>query len=210
MLKVNIEQKGYGNHIVLKNVLLEIDTPGIYGVIGKNGQGKTTLFKCILGLENYVGKSWLNGKSVNMQTTAWCSAEPAVYDELTSKEFYRFYNHLTGDKESSDTLLFELPTDKLIKEFSTGMKKKVYLNAVLQKEYDMYILDEPFNGLDIESNYYLMKYLEQLAKRSIVLVSSHIIDVLYKHCDGIFMVKNQEVKRYLKEEFGKIEEEFFK
>ncbi|MDR0228782.1 MAG: ATP-binding cassette domain-containing protein [Flavobacteriaceae bacterium] len=210
MLKVKIEQKEYGDHIVLKNVLLEIDTPGIYGVIGKNGQGKTTLFKCILGLENYVGQSTLGGNNLDMRTTAWCSAEPAVYDELTSKEFYRFYNHLSGKKESSKALLFELPSDKLIKEFSTGMKKKVYLNAVLQREYEMYILDEPFNGLDIESNYYLMKYLEQLAKHSIILISSHIIDVLYKHCHGIFMVKNQEVKKYIKEEFGKIEEEFFK
>lgn len=210
MLKVNIKEKSYGNHLVLKDIQFTIDKPGIYGVMGKNGEGKTTLFKCMLGLEKYTGTVELNDKILSLQAVGWCGAEPAVYDELTAEEFYTFYQHLIQQKGQGNQFLFELPTDKLIKEFSTGMKKKVYLNAVLQKEYKMYILDEPFNGLDIEANYYLMKYLEHLSQESIVFISSHIADVLYKHCQDIFMIKNKGIKCYEQEEFKEIEEEFFK
>ncbi|MDM1397526.1 ABC transporter ATP-binding protein [Myroides odoratimimus] len=210
MLKVNIKEKSYGNHLVLKDIQFTIDKPGIYGVMGKNGEGKTTLFKCMLGLEKYKGTAELNDKILFLQEVGWCGAEPAVYDELTAEEFYTFYQHLTRQKGEDKKLLFDLPSDKLIKEFSTGMKKKVYLNAVLQKEYKMYILDEPFNGLDIEANYYLIKYLEHLSQDSIVFISSHIADVLYKYCEAIFMIKDQSIKCYQQEDFKEIEEEFFK
>ncbi|MGL4582573.1 MAG: ATP-binding cassette domain-containing protein [Flavobacterium sp.] len=209
MLKVHIKEKRYGNQVILEDVKLHITTPGIYGVMGKNGQGKTTMFKCILGLENYTGSSILNDKIISMQDVGWCGAEPAVYDELTAGEFYKFYQHLIQQKVKGQQLLFDLPSDKLIKEFSTGMKKKVYLNAVLQKEYTMYILDEPFNGLDIESNYYLMKYLVHLSQHSIIFISSHIVDVLYKHCKAIYMIKDKGITIYPQEEFDKIEEAFF-
>ncbi|WP_025124951.1 ATP-binding cassette domain-containing protein [Myroides odoratimimus] len=210
MLKVSIKEKSYGNHLVLKDIQITIDKPGIYGIMGKNGEGKTTLFKCMLGLEKYKGTVELKDKVLSLQEVGWCSAEPAVYDELTAEEFYTFYQHLMRQKGLENQLLFDLPSDKLIKEFSTGMKKKVYLNAVLQKEYKMYILDEPFNGLDIEANYYLMKYLEHLSQESIVFISSHIADVLYKHCQAIFMIKDKTIKCYEQEEFTEIEEEFFK
>lgn len=210
MLTVNIKEKSFGTNEVLKDVVFEITEPGIYGVIGKNGQGKTTMFKCILGIERYKGDCMLRDKKVTLREVGWCDAEPAVYDELTAEEFYTFYGHLVKQRVVIDKILFELPKNRLIKEFSTGMKKKVYLNAVLQKAYPLYILDEPFNGLDIESNYYLMRYLVSLSEHSIVIISSHMIDTLYKYCKTIFMLKDKSIKHYDKEEFSQIEEEFFK
>ncbi|MCC9041533.1 ATP-binding cassette domain-containing protein [Myroides sp. M-43] len=209
MLKIHIKEKRYGNQVVLENVKFHIATPGIYGVMGKNGQGKTTMFKCMIGLEKYTGSSTLNDNVISTQGVGWCGAEPAVYNELTAEEFYKFYQHLIQQKMEGQQLLFDLPSDKLIKEFSTGMKKKVYLNAIFQKEYPMYILDEPFNGLDIESNYYLMKYLLHLSERSIIFISSHIVDVLYKHCKSIYVIKEKGITLYPQEEFDKIEGTFF-
>jgi len=135
MLNINIIEKKYSNEVVLKDLKINIDKPGIYGIVGKNGQGKTTLFKCALGLEIYKGKSILNDEKISLQNTAFCPAEPFIYDELTAEEFYKFYSNLLDmplQKETQE--LFHLPKNKLIKNFSTGMKKKVYINAIFQKK----------------------------------------------------------------------------
>jgi ABC-2 type transport system ATP-binding protein len=209
MLTINILEKKYSNQVILENIILKIDSNGIYGLVGKNGQGKTTLFKCVLGLENYSGKSTIDGDQIELQKVAWCPTEPSVYGELTAIEFYDFYKHLL-DLETPDCKpLFEVPNNSMIKEFSTGMKKKVYLNAVFQKKYNLYLLDEPFNGLDLESNYILMQYLIQRSKESIVVISSHIMDILYNNCEQIFVVNNKRLAKFEKESFNQIQKTLF-
>jgi ABC-2 type transport system ATP-binding protein len=89
------------------------------------------------------------------------------------------------------------------------MKKKAYLNAVLQKKYAIYVFDEPFNGLDLESNYILMAYIKEIAKDSIVFISSHILELLYKDCDCIFLLKDKKIKGFDKNDFPEIEKELF-
>lgn len=210
MLTIEITEKKYSDKIVLKNINLKIDNFGIYGIIGKNGQGKTTLFKCLAGLEKYSGKTSFENNKLALQNVAWCPTEPSIYNELTANEFYDFYKHLLNFKTEKSTPLFDVPNNKLIKEFSTGMKKKAYLNAVLQKNYNIYIFDEPFNGLDLESNYVLMNYIREISKTSIVFISSHILELLYKDCVSIFLIKNTAVSEYQKNQFAAIETDFFK
>lgn len=208
MLKIDIKEKKFGENLILNNVSINIDKPGIYGVIGKNGVGKTTLFRCILGLDRYKGSSLLNEKKTDFSNCGYCAAEPYLYDELTAKEFYKFYKILLNQKEENETI-FNIPDNKLIKEMSTGMKKKVYLNSIVNKHFDIYILDEPFNGLDIEANYILINYIKKLSKTSIVLIASHIIDVLYKNCEKIYMISNKNIKTYTSDFFEEIEKDFF-
>lgn len=208
MLQIEIKNKSYKGKTVLEHISVSISQNGIYGVVGKNGEGKTTLFKCMVGLTSFDGhivhkkESSLNGKM------SWCPTEPVIYDELTAKEFAIFYCELLNIK-SNDFQMFAVPQDKLVKELSTGMKKKAYLNAILQKEYSIYVFDEPFNGLDLESNYLLMNYINQIAKDSIVFISSHILEILYKDCDKIFLLKNKQIKEFDKENFLEIEKELF-
>ncbi|CAM3580749.1 ABC transporter ATP-binding protein [Flavobacterium chungbukense] len=209
MLKIQIDQKKYGDKIILDDIKINIDKPGIYGVIGKNGHGKTTLFKCILGLERYNGSCFLNQEKLMLQNAGWIPTEPPIYDELTANEFYDFYAHLLDLKTFVFNEIFEVPENQLIREFSTGMKKKTYLNAVFQKDFLIYILDEPFNGLDLESNYLLMNYIRELSKTSIVLISSHILEILYKDCDKIFLLKDKKVTEFEKKEFSEIEKNLF-
>lgn len=209
MLKIQIDQKKYGDKIILEDIKINIDKPGIYGVIGKNGHGKTTLFKCILGLERYNGSCFLNQEKLMLQNVGWIPTEPPIYDELTANEFYDFYAHLLDLKRFVFNEIFEVPENQLIREFSTGMKKKTYLNAVFQKDFLIYILDEPFNGLDLESNYLLMNYIRELSKTSIVLISSHILEILYKDCDKIFLLKDKKVTEFEKKEFSEIEKNLF-
>ncbi|WP_430614425.1 ATP-binding cassette domain-containing protein [Flavobacterium sp. JP2137] len=209
MLNIQIIEKNYGADRVLENIDLQLNQPGIYGLVGKNGQGKTTLFRCVLGLEKYAGKCLLNGRETNLQNLAWCPAEPPVYDELTAGEFTDFYAHLLGVEKETEQGLFPVPMDKLIKEFSTGMKKKVYLNAVFQKEYAVYLLDEPFNGLDLESNYLLMQQLLEIAQSSIIIISSHIIDILYAHCQQIFVIQDKKLTTFEPQTYAEIQQLLF-
>ncbi len=209
MLNIQISEKSFGSKIILENIDLEILENGIYGLVGKNGQGKTTLFKCILGLTNFDGKIELNLEKLILNQIAWCPTDPDLYDELTANEFYDFYRELTNCKNLDFNLLFEVPQNQLIKSFSTGMKKKTYLNAIFQNEYQIYILDEPFNGLDLESNYVLMNFLRDKSKTSIVIISSHILEILYANCKSIFVVNDKKIQEFDKENFSLIEKKLF-
>ena len=210
MLKINIERKDFGNKIILQNIDLTISKNGIYGVVGKNGEGKTTFFKCINSLTPFKGNVEYNNKVICKKEIAFFPTEVPIYDELTSKEFSRFYKELLDLKDSAmATNIFDVPQEKLIKTFSTGMKKKAYMNAVFQTEYPIYIFDEPFNGLDLESNYLLMQYLRRLAKTSIIFISTHILDSLYKDCETIFLIQDSKITAFEKQEYETIENILF-
>ena len=209
MLDIKIAEKKFGDETILENIDITIHENGIYGFVGKNGQGKTTLFNCILGLTDFTGTILSNNEKIILNQVAWCATEPYLYDELTAQEFYDFYCELTNVKKSTNSFLFEVPENQLIKSFSTGMKKKTYLNAIFQKEHPIYILDEPFNGLDLESNYQLINFLKEKSKTAIVLISSHILEVLYANCELIFVVKNINVQQVQKSEFMTIEKSLF-
>ncbi|MFH6955972.1 ATP-binding cassette domain-containing protein [Flavobacterium aquidurense] len=209
MLEISIKNKAFGHKIILQNIDLKISKNGIYGVVGKNGEGKTTLFKCITGLTNFQGIVYYDNSALKNNDIAFIPTEVPIYDQLTTVEFLDFYSELLNMKNKETAVLFNVPQDKLIKTFSTGMKKKAYINAVFQKEYVVYIFDEPFNGLDLESNYLLMNYIKKIAKTSIVFISSHILEILYKDCVSIFLVKDKKIKEFEKQSYSKIEEGLF-
>lgn len=209
MLDISISKKEFGNKTIFENTTITIQQNGIYGIVGKNGEGKTTLFKCMLSLTPFEGKISFEKDPLKIQKIAWCQTEPALYEELTAAEFYDFYRELTSSTSNNSKMLFDVTENQLIKNFSTGMKKKAYLNAVFQNDYPIYILDEPFNGLDLESNYILVQYLKEKSKSSIILISSHILEILYANCESIFVIKDKNIVNFQKDNFQKIEEKLF-
>ena len=108
--------------------------------------------------------------------------------------------------------IFDLPLDQYASTYSTGMKKKLALTAILLQENDYFILDEPFNGVDIQSNIVLTEIIKELKKlNKIVLISSHIFSTLNTICDEIHLLqKGQEIKTVQKEGFKALEEEMIK
>lgn len=209
MLDISISKKEFANKIILENINIEIHKNGIYGIVGKNGEGKTTLFKCMLSLTSFEGKISFENEALKSQKALWCPTEPALYEELTATEFYDFYRELTSMTSNNSKMIFDVTENQLIKNFSTGMKKKTYLNAVFQNEYPIYILDEPFNGLDLEANYILVQYLKEKSKSSIIIISSHILEILYANCESIFVIKDKKIVNFQKSDFQKIEEKLF-
>lgn len=209
MLDISISKKEFGSKIIFENTTITIQENGIYGIVGKNGEGKTTLFKCMLSLTPFEGKISFKSEALKSQKIAWCPTEPALYEELTAAEFYDFYRELTSSTSNNSKMLFDVTENQLIKNFSTGMKKKAYLNAVFQNDYSIYILDEPFNGLDLESNYILIQYLKEKSKSSIILISSHILEILYANCESIFVIKDKKIENYQKQNYQKIQGKLF-
>ena len=204
MLRLFIENKYYGKKKVLESIELKIDSKGVYGVIGKNGAGKTTFFKCISSQTPFKGFVHLNQKPIEKDNVGCCPTNPFLYDYLTAEEFKNFFAKLYN-LENKKNNIFDLPKDQLIKDFSSGMKKKAYLNALLQKKYAIYLFDEVFNGLDIESVFTFENVIRKLGESSIVFISSHILASLFNMCNSIFLVNDKKVKNFKKDEFDQIE-----
>lgn len=205
-LNINIDSVQYKKNVIFTHNNLHLHGPGIYGFFGKNGQGKSTLLKCISGLKTFKGTISLNGGNINDSYVCWIPTEPFMYENLTINEFNNFIAKINKVKNTSNSL-FNLNNDKIIRECSTGMKKKVYLNAFLQIDnYDLYIFDEPFNGLDIESNYILLDYIINLSKTKIVLISSHIIELIENILKQVFLIEDGKINEInlkdLKNVFG--------
>ncbi|RMZ57929.1 ATP-binding cassette domain-containing protein [Chryseobacterium nematophagum] len=195
MLDLNIETISYRKKMILQDIRISIVQFGLYGFFGKNGVGKTTFLKSCCDLVSYKGKISLSNRILDPSMVAWIPTEVEVYDYLTINEFHEFYKLSSRNSIKSNKNIFGLEKNKLLKECSTGTKKKAYINAVLQfSDYKLYIFDEPFNGLDIESNYILLDQIIRLSKNNIVFISSHIIELIEPYLDKKYIVKNQTIK----------------
>lgn len=195
ILEINLEKISYDlDKVILKAIDLKIDSNGLYGVFGRNGQGKSTFLKTLCGLKSYEGTIRLNNEILQPSDVAFLATEPMVYEYLTAEEFYKFYQKVSGRKNSSSTRIFDIDEKVLLKTMSTGTLKKAYVNTILQfDDYKIYIFDEPFNGLDIESNYVLLHKIRELAKENIVFVSSHIIEIVSPYLTKTFYVNEQQI-----------------
>jgi ABC-2 type transport system ATP-binding protein len=210
MIKISGLYKSYGNNEVLKNINLEFLKGNVYGIVGENGAGKTTLFRCIAGLEKYHGDI-VAELSPLKNHLGLLLTEPFFFSKITGKEFIRLLCKARGktkvDIDSKN--IFDLPLNQYASTYSTGMKKKLALTAILLQENDYFILDEPFNGVDIESNILLIEIILKLKElNKIVLISSHIFSTLSDTCDQIHLLrKGEQIKSVQKPEFSILEQE---
>ena len=210
MIKIKGLGKYYGKNEVLKGINMEFSRGKVYGIVGENGAGKTTLFRCITGLESYNGEIISEIQPLKNHLGLLLT-DPFFFSKITGKEYIRLLCNARNKKNINidQKNIFDLPLNQYASTYSNGMKKKLAITAILLQENECFILDEPFNGVDIQSNIILTEIILKLKElNKTVLVSSHIFSTLSDTCDEIHLLrKGEQIKSVQKVNFKFLEQE---
>lgn len=208
IIEVKNIKKAFGSNMVLDGLSFDVKKGDVFGLLGHNGAGKTTILRIILGLlEVDSGELIVSGEDPfsaqeNIRRKCGVLSEDnglyesiSVYDNL--KFFAKAYNCYNEAFESKiDTLLeqFGILENKhdTIKNFSLGMKKKVAIIRTIFHEPEIVILDEPTNGLDPVSIKTLSDIINDLSKNKGItfIITTHNLDIVSKICNQVVIVKN--------------------
>ncbi|MDR0505807.1 MAG: ATP-binding cassette domain-containing protein [Dysgonamonadaceae bacterium] len=197
------------NVTVIDSLDLTVNNHTICGIAGLNGAGKTTLFNAVFGLiKKDKGEVFLDGQTLTKKDIAFLPTENFFYPLITGREYLKLFNSSGIDKWNS---LFKLPLDTLIDDYSTGMKKKLALLGVFIQNKSVIMLDEPCNGLDVESSHILKLILLRLKEAGkTLIISSHIMELLTNVCDCIHYLESGKVKLSRnREQFNELAEYMF-
>jgi ABC-2 type transport system ATP-binding protein len=209
MITVKNLNKSFGSQQVLHQINMQFIPSTITGIVGENGAGKTTLFHCIAGLANYEGSIESNFNPLK-NYIGYLPTEPFYFNKMTGKEYLQLVcnakDKFTIDFEAKN--IFELPLDKYATTYSTGMKKKLALLGVLLQENEIYILDEPYNGVDIQSNILITAIIKELQQKGkTIIISSHIFGTLAETCQSIYVMQQGQVQQQVaQKDFKQLEE----
>jgi ABC-2 type transport system ATP-binding protein len=210
MIEIINLSKQYSTVKVLENINIRFERGKIYGIAGENGAGKTTLFRCIAGLEAFHGQI-ISGMTPLKNYLGFLPSEPYFFSKMTGKEYIRLLANARKRKidDIENKNIFDLPLNRYVSEFSTGMKKKLAVTAILLQNNTYFILDEPFNGIDLQGNLIIAEIIRKLKTlNKIVILSSHIFSTLTETCDEIHLLhEGKQSKHVQKDEFHKLESE---
>lgn len=202
-LTVKNYTKEIKDKVILDNINLELLSGNVYGFYGRNGSGKTMLFRAISTLIfPTIGDILIDGKSIinnkyDLSNFGVLIEMPNFYPYLSGFDnldmLYRINNK--KDKQHIDNILkkFDLYDDKnkKYKEYSLGMKQKLRIAQAIMENQEIIILDEPTNGLDEKSIHNLHDIILELKKQEkIILLASHNMEDLKILCDKIFYISN--------------------
>lgn len=202
---------GYTRNPVLKDISFAVNEHEIVGLIGLNGAGKSTTIKHVIGLmEPHSGSVKINGKSFTDDKEAYrrmftfVPETPVLYEELTLEEHLRLTAMAYGLDEASykeriSPLLAEFRMEKRLNwfpaHFSKGMKQKVMIMCAFLVQPSLYIVDEPFVGLDplgIQSLLDLMRKVKENGAG--ILMSTHILATAEKYCDCFVILHEGKIR----------------
>lgn len=202
---------GYTRKPVLHELSFEIGKGELVGLIGLNGAGKSTTIKHIIGVMNqHSGEIRINGATfsedpeIYRKSFTYIPETPILYDELTLREHLELTAMAYGLNEDvfearSAQLLKEFRMEKRLKwfpsHFSKGMRQKVMIMCAFLVNPSLYIIDEPFVGLDPLG---IRSLLEQMTERTAggasVLMSTHVLSTAERYCDRIILLHNGRVR----------------
>ncbi|MBD7912411.1 MULTISPECIES: ABC transporter ATP-binding protein [Clostridium] len=182
---------------ILHNINLNIEKGKIYGLIGPNGVGKTTLIKCLTGIYKpstgeilYDGENVYNSPRIKMKLS-YVADENNFFSSFTVKDILKYYKlsyeNFNENKFHKLNKIFNIPLKKHFYQLSKGMKMRVALLVALASETEYLIMDEPTSGLDpILKNKLLKLLVNEVALRQVtIIISSHHLGELERICDDV-------------------------
>ena len=200
--------KTYGEKVVLKDIDFTFEEGKIYGLIGRNGAGKTTFFNCLnedveidkgeVILSNEYGENKLTTEDIG-----YVISTPTVPEFLTGREFLKFFLEINKDKikeEKGVEEYFDLvkinkeDQDKLLKEYSHGMKNKMQMLINFIANPKVLLLDEPLTSLDVVVQEEMKQLLKNMKKGHILIFSTHILEIALDLCDEIVILNNKKLE----------------
>lgn len=205
MLKIEHLKKHYKNFSL--DCSLNVMPGCVTGLIGQNGAGKSTTFKAVLGLIScdggtvtVLGKDLKDFKAEDKENLGVALSDSGFSGYLTIKDIIPVLKNLYSNFDysffSEQVNRFQLPLDKKIKDFSTGMKAKLKVLVAVSHNAKLLILDEPTAGLDVVARDELLELLREFMERDeerSILISSHISGDLESLCDDIYMIHDGKI-----------------
>ena len=196
-LKKNFEKKE-----VLKDINFEFEKGKIYGLLGRNGAGKTTFFNCLNeDLEIDSGEFFIedNGKHRKMEAEdiGYVLSTPNVPEFLTAREFLKFFidinkkrikDEKTIDEYFDFMKIEEEDRDRLLKDYSHGMKNKMQMLVNIISSPNVLLLDEPLTSFDVVVAEEMKQMLKEIKKNHIIIFSTHIMELALDLCDEIVIL----------------------
>lgn len=211
-IEVQNLRKLYGEKAAVDGLNLVVPRGCFFGFLGPNGAGKTTTIKMLMGLApptsgsiSLLGLPMPERALEIKQLIGLVPDESLLFDHLTGGEFIEFVGRIYGlertvARERSSELmeLFELGGNrrKLINEYSKGMRKRVAMAAALIHRPQLYLMDEPFEGVDAVGAR-LMKeiLLEQVRHGATIFLTSHVLEVVERLCDRVAIINEGRLVR---------------
>lgn len=201
--------KDYDQKEVLKGINFEFESGKIYGLLGRNGAGKTTLFNCLNeDIETTSGEFYLSinneNKEIDSSDIGYVLSTPIVPEFLTGREFLKFFIDINKDKiEREKTIdeyfdlvkIDEEDRDKLLKEYSHGMKNKMQMLVNVIYNPKILLLDEPLTSFDVVVAEEMKKLLKNIKKDRILIFSTHIMELALDLCDEIVILNNGKLEK---------------
>ncbi len=199
-------KKSYGSVAAVNGVDLEVPRGSFFGFLGPNGAGKSTTIRMLTGLIpadsgsiEILGLSLAESEIEIKKRIGLVPDESLLFDRLTGAEFLEFVGRMYGlnrataiDRAIGLLDLLELANDrKIIAEYSKGMRKRVAMAASLIHHPELFLMDEPFEGVDAVGAR-LMKdiLLDQVRRGATVFLTSHVLEVVERLCDRIAIINH--------------------
>ena len=158
MITINELTVSYGENVVLKNLNVRFSPGKIHGILGVNGAGKSTFFNTVYGTKKADrGVVMYNENVLDKRNIGFLQTENFFYPLMKGKEYLQLVAPKKDYQKWND--IFQLPLNEFVEDYSTGMKKKIAFMGLILLDRNVYILDEPFNGVDLQSNEILISII---------------------------------------------------